>query len=71
MNRNSFIIAAALCVLAAAPASAKQQDRGPTPGLGWGPGGSKGGPVALAGAGLPALLLVGMYALVRSRRGRI
>jgi hypothetical protein len=68
MSLHKILIVAALCALPALPASAKPEDRGPTPGLGWGPGGSRGAPVPLAGAGLPVLVLAGVYALMRHRR---
>lgn len=54
---------AAMLVLAlsVSPAFAAQPaDRGSTPGLGWGAGGSKGAPFPIAGAGLPALALAGL-----------
>lgn len=68
MSLSKILIVAALCALPAIPASAKPADRGPTPGLGWGPGGSRGAPVPLAGAGLPILVVAGVYALMRHRR---
>src|SRR5690606_40576025 len=47
---KAAFITAALCIMAASPAfAAPPPDRGPTPGLGWGPGGkgiSVPGPVA-------------------------
>lgn len=61
-------------VISAAPALAgPPADRGPTPGLGWGPGGNRGisvpGPVA--GVGLPVLAVAGGYLwVVRRRRAR-
>ena len=71
--RTAFIVAA-LCLMAAFPAFAEQPpDRGPTPGLGWGPGGKKDvsvpGPVA--GVGLPVLAAAGGYIwFVRRNRAR-
>jgi hypothetical protein len=60
------------CTAAVTPAFAGQpDDRGSTPGLGWGAGGSnKGVPGPIAGAGLPFLVLAGAYVLVRRRRNR-
>jgi len=63
----------ALVVLSASAAFSDQPgDRGPTPGLGWGPGGSKGhivgAPGPVAGVGLPVLAVVGGIAWIRRRR---
>lgn len=70
---KAAFIAAALCIMAASPAfAAPPPDRGPTPGLGWGPGGkgiSVPGPVA--GVGIPVLIAAGGYLwLVRRNRAR-
>jgi hypothetical protein len=71
-----IVFGAALISLAAAfsTMAAQPDDRGPTPGLGWGPGGSKavGAPAPVAGAGLPVLAAVGGYIwyVRRRRRGR-
>jgi hypothetical protein len=77
MHRHSLqkalVAAVALCCTAAVtPAFAdKPTDRNSnSSGLGYGPGGSKGAPGPIAGAGLPFLALVGAYALVRWRRNR-
>lgn len=70
---RSLLCTAAFCLMAAAPAFAAQPpDRGPTPGLGWGPGGSKGYavPAPLAGAGLPIIAAVGGYFWLRRRNRR-
>ena len=69
------LVCAALLSLAASPALAEQpSDRGPTPGLGWGPGGSTGfgAPGPVAGVGLPALVVAGGYVwfVWRKRRGK-
>ena len=64
---------AALFCLVASPALAdKPIDRGPTPGLGWGAGGSKtlGAPGPVAGVGLPAILVVGGYLWFVRRKQR-
>ena len=70
--KTPLLAATALCLISAAPSIAAQpDDRGSTPGLGWGAGGSKGAPGPLAGAGLPFLLIAGAagaYRLVRRRR---
>lgn len=57
-------------VIASQPA-----DRGDTPGLGWGPGGSKGGtmvgaPGPVAGIGLPILAVAGGFIWIKSRKRR-
>ncbi|WP_315925866.1 hypothetical protein [Mesorhizobium sp. SP-1A] len=69
-----ILLAAGACMLAAAPALAdKPPDRGPTPGLGWGPGGSKqsySAPAPVIGAGLPAVLAIGGYLWLRRKRHR-
>lgn len=68
------LLAFVVSLIAAGPAIAQRPaDRGPTPGLGWGPGGSKGisvpGPVA--GVGLPVLAFAGGYIwLARRRRSK-
>ncbi len=67
---RSLLCAAAFCLMAAAPAFAAQPpDRGPTPGLGWGPGGSKGYavPGPLAGVGLPVVAALGGLVWLRKR----
>jgi len=67
-----LLAAATLGLLIAAPAFAQPPDRGSTPGLGWGAGGSKGAPGPLAGAGLPFLVIAGVagaWRLVRRHRG--
>jgi hypothetical protein len=69
---STLFATTALCIISVAPAFAdKPADRGSTPGLGWGAGGSKGAPGPLAGAGLPFLIAVGAvgaYRLIRRRR---
>ena len=66
-----LLCAGALSLLALSTAGAQQPpDRGPTPGLGWGPGGSKGGvavPGPLAGVGLPVVIAAGGYLWLRRR----
>ncbi|RJG43048.1 hypothetical protein [Mesorhizobium sp. DCY119] len=67
---RSFLFVAILGLMTAAPALAEQPpDRGPTPGLGWGPGGSKGYavPGPLAGVGLPIVVAVGGLVWLRKR----
>lgn len=68
---SGLLATAVLCALSAAPAIAQPPDRGSTPGLGWGKGGSHGAPGPVAAAGLPFLLVlgaVGAYKAVRRRR---
>jgi hypothetical protein len=67
---RTVIAAAVLSVLSAAPVMAQPPDRGDTPGLGWGSGGSKGAPGPIAGAGLPVLLVAGALAYARHRRSK-
>jgi hypothetical protein len=64
------IVLAGLLAVASVPALAgPPADRNPTsPGLGWGPGGSRSAPAPPLGAGLPALLLGGAYLVYRVRR---
>jgi hypothetical protein len=66
-RRHKIVLAAAaLCVLGAGAVRADQPvDRGSTPGLGWGAGGSHGAPGPVAGAGLPFIILVGAYGAYR------
>ncbi|NGN42618.1 hypothetical protein G6N74_16235 [Mesorhizobium sp. CGMCC 1.15528] len=67
---RSVLFAAVLGLMTVAPALAEQPpDRGPTPGLGWGPGGSKGYavPGPLAGVGLPIVAAVGCLVWLRMR----
>jgi hypothetical protein len=67
------IFAVGLLCLAVAPALAgKPEDRGPTPGLGWGEGGSKSFavPSPVAGVGLPVLIGVGGYIWLIERKRR-
>jgi len=46
-------------------------DRGNTPGLGWGPGGSMvGAPGPVAGIGLPILAVAGGFIWIKSRKRR-
>jgi hypothetical protein len=72
--KSALLAAAALCVVGGAPAFAQQPpDRGDTPGLGYGAGGSqgRGAPGPLAGVGLPFLIIIGAagaYKLIRRRR---
>ena len=73
MSKLRVLSCVALLARAASPAFAdKPEDRGPTPGLGWGPGGSKGvaAPGPVAGVGLPAVALVGGYLWLVRRRQR-
>ena len=64
----------ALLLASAAPAFSQPLDRGPTPGLGWGPGGKPkptiGVPGPVAGVGLPVLAAGGGVMWVRSRKRR-
>lgn len=58
---------AVLIGLSSTSGIAKQpEDRGNTPGLGW--GGNKGAPGPIAGAGLPVAVLIGGYLLMRRYR---
>ena len=72
MSGLRAIFCVVLLIVAAAPAlAAKPYDRGSTPGLGWGAGGSKkslGAPGPVAGVGLPAVALVGGYLWFARRR---
>ena len=73
MRRLRELAAAAAvvsCLAGVAPAMAgPPPDRGSTPGLGWGAGGSRGAPVPVAGVGLPLLLgAVGAYLVAQRRR---
>lgn len=69
-------IAALIGLMTFAPTfanAAQPDDRGPTPGLGWGPGGSKGGtmvgaPGPIAGIGLPVLAVAGGLIWIKRRR---
>ena len=74
MSGLRAIFCVVLLIVAAAPAlAAKPDDRGSTPGLGWGAGGSKkslGAPGPVAGVGLPAVALVGGYLWFARRRQR-
>ena len=75
INIRACLLAGALCAMAISPALAdKPADRGPTPGLGWGPGGSKSvaAPGPIVGVGLPAFGAVAGYLWLsaRSRRTR-
>jgi hypothetical protein len=77
LKMKSFVMpllcAGAFCLLTLSTAGAQQPpDRGPTPGLGWGPGGSKGGggyavPGPVAGVGLPVLIAAGGYLWLRRK----
>ena len=64
---SGLILAGAVGAMAAQPA-----DRGPTPGLGWGPGGkgSVGTPAPVAGVGLFGIAVAGgvTYLVFRRRR---
>lgn len=72
MQRSRVLLAAAaMSVIGAGPLAAQPPDRGDTPGLGWGAGGSQGAPGPVAGAGLSFLLVagaVGAYRRLRQRR---
>ncbi len=70
--RKTLIAATAVAALTGSFALAAQPpDRNPnSPGLGWGPGGNKGAPGPIAGAGLPILLIAGGYVLLRRYRKR-
>jgi len=73
MSRLSLLPAAVgLCLFGLSFANAGQPpDRGPTPGLGWGPGGnhdrSMSAPAPVVGVGIPGALMVGGYLWVRYR----
>ena len=72
--RIIFTVGGLSLASASSTMAAQPEDRGPTPGLGWGPGGSKavGAPGPVAGAGIPVLAAVGGYIwyVRRKRRGR-
>lgn len=70
--RAIFCIAV-VSFLAASPALAKPPDRGPTPGLGYGKGGSRNYavPAPVAGVGLPVLVAAGGYLWIVRRNRRI
>jgi hypothetical protein len=68
--KTTLLAATALCIASVPPVFAKPADRGDTPGLGWGAGGSKGAPGPVAGMGLPFLIAAGAagaYKLMRRR----
>ena len=69
-GRLHLLAASAMLALSVSPALARPADRGPTPGLGWAHGHSRGTPAPIAAAGLPALAIVGMFGVYRlvSRR---
>jgi hypothetical protein len=77
MGKPTFFalaLAATLCAVPMAMAS-QPADRGDTPGLGWGPGGSHGGtmvgaPGPVAGIGLPILAVAGGFIWIKSRKRR-
>jgi len=67
------LASALLIIISVSPAFAeKPGDRGPTPGLGWGPGGSHGplvgAPGPIAGVGLPILAAAGALVWIRRER---
>jgi hypothetical protein len=73
-NMKLLLSAAAIGLVSLSPLRAVQQppDRGDTPGLGWGNGGSNGSqslavPGPVAGVGLPILVVAGGYVWVRRR----
>jgi hypothetical protein len=71
-----FALALAVALSAVPVVMADQPaDRGDTPGLGWGPGGSHGGtmvgaPGPVAGIGLPILAVAGGFLWIKSRKRR-
>jgi len=68
--KTTLLVATSLCIASVPPVFAKPADRGDTPGLGWGTGGSKGAPGPIVGMGLPFLIaagVVGAYKLIRGR----
>ncbi len=68
-----LVCTGALCLLALSSAGAAQPpDRGDTPGLGWGQGGSKAYavPGSVAGVGLPVVIAAGGYLWIRRRRSQ-
>ncbi|MET3900464.1 hypothetical protein ABIB57_004430 [Devosia sp. UYZn731] len=70
----ALVFAATLCAVPVVMAS-QPADRGDTPGLGWGSGGSKGGtmvgaPGPVAGIGLPVLAVAGGFVWIKSRKRR-
>lgn len=77
MTRSNSLLLALPVLLAAIPAAmaAQPPDRGDTPGLGWGQGGSHsvGVPGPVAGVGLPILAAAGglVWILARKRRTKI
>lgn len=74
MPRLGLLLCAGVFLTLAAPSAwaDKPADRGDTPGLGWGPGGSQDSravPGPVAGVGVPALLAAGgLLWLVRRKR---
>jgi hypothetical protein len=64
------LAAAAVLALSVSPVLAKPADRGPTPGLGWAHGHSRGTPAPIAAAGLPALAVAGIFGAYRLRSRR-
>ncbi len=73
MSRLALLAATAgMCLFGLTCANADQPpDRGPTPGLGWGPGGnhdkSMSAPAPIVGMGIPGALLAGGYLWARYR----
>jgi hypothetical protein len=77
MSKPKYFALALAVALFAVPAAMANQpaDRGDTPGLGWGPGGSHGGtmvgaPGPVAGIGLPILAVAGGLIWIKSRKRR-
>lgn len=62
--QKTFLVATAFCAMTAGSVALAAPPSW-APAHGWR---SKGGPVPLAGAGLPVLLIAGGYALLRHRR---
>lgn len=73
-NLKGLALVLALSLAGGAVAMAgPPDDRGDTPGLGWGPGGSRpvvGAPGPVAGIGLPLLAVAGGLVWIKSRKRR-
>ena len=67
MIKGMFLGLALSVVAGSAALADKPADRGDTPGLGWGQGGSKAVPEPVAGVGIPVVLAYGAYVWFRRR----
>jgi len=68
---RGILVALAIPAMTISVTAAQPPDRGDTPGLGWGPGGSKkaiGAPAPVAGLGLPIIVAVGGFLWIRRKR---